>query len=255
MTSKEVRVRGPPFSLPLFAKHSRPAGSATRYASEMRSYVRPSHPRRSVKPAHRHSVRQAAVRADRPLLPPTGLTNDLSVEPAHTVAANPYLDYGRFLTPEGGVLIVYKDLDLRLRHTLWRVLAWSVATGCAGWFLRQDSPVHATWINVLGLMSMGLLNWLVVAKPIEIYRRIEVRPDCLILEGVEIFWRERMEGGLPTLQPEEDGSYILCGVYGTRFVEYGTLRRFDEFDRMPETLAAHLAAAMGQLWEIDPSKS
>jgi hypothetical protein len=38
---------------------------------------------------------------------------------------DPYVDYGRFLTAEGGVLIVYKDLDLRFRHTLWRLFAWT----------------------------------------------------------------------------------------------------------------------------------
>ena len=161
---------------------------------------------------------------------------------------NPYLDYGRFLTPEGGVLLIYKDLDLRWRHTLWRLLAWSVATGSAGWLLYYGSPIHAGWLNVLCFMVTALVNWFIVAKPLEVYRRLEVRPDCLILEGAEVFWRERMDGGLPTLQPDEDGNEILCGVYGTRFVEYGTLRRFDEFDRMPETFAAHLAEAIEQLW-------
>ena len=37
---------------------------------------------------------------------------------------DPYGDYGRFLTAEGGVLLVYKDLDERLRHGLWRSFAW-----------------------------------------------------------------------------------------------------------------------------------
>ena len=168
---------------------------------------------------------------------------------------DPYLDYGRFLTPEGGVLIIYKDLDLRLRHTLWRLLAWSSVTGYTGWFLRDSSPVQATWINVLCFVVIVLWNWLIVANPVEIFRRLEIRPDCLILEGAEVFWHERMEGGRPTLQPDEDGNLILCGVYGTRFVEYGTLRRFDEFDRTPETFAAHLAEAIEQLWDTSRRKN
>ena len=128
---------------------------------------------------------------------------------------DPYLDYGRFLTPAGGVLIIYKDLDLRWRHTFWRLLAWSVATGYAAWHLSHNSPVQATWINVFCLVAIALLNWLIVARPVEVHRRIEVRPDCLILEGADIFWRERMEGGLPMLRSDEDGNQILFGVYGT----------------------------------------
>jgi hypothetical protein len=31
-------------------------------------------------------------------------------------------------------------------------------------------------------------------------------------------------------------------------VEFLTARRFDEFDRMPEVMAAHLQDAMRQLW-------
>ena len=38
---------------------------------------------------------------------------------------DPYVDYGRVLTPEGGILIAYKDLDTRLRHTIWRLFAWT----------------------------------------------------------------------------------------------------------------------------------
>src|ERR1700681_4169471 len=45
---------------------------------------------------------------------------------------DPYVDYGRCLTPEGGILIIYKDLDLRLRHTLWRLFVWTVSTGGEG---------------------------------------------------------------------------------------------------------------------------
>ena len=167
---------------------------------------------------------------------------------ASSAPTNPYLDYGRFLMPEGGVLIVYKDLDLRWRHTLWRLLAWCSATGYAGWYLGHDSPVQNLSLNALCFIVVALLNWLIIAKPVEVYSRLEVRPDCLILEGTEVFWRERMESGLPELVPDEDGNQILCGIYGTRFVEYGTLRRFDESDRMPETFAAHLAEAIGQLW-------
>ena len=42
---------------------------------------------------------------------------------------------------------------------------------------------------------------------------------------------------------------VLCGIYGTRFVEYLTLHRFDdEFDRTGDVFKAHLQEAMMQLW-------
>lgn len=39
-------------------------------------------------------------------------------------------------------------------------------------------------------------------------------------------------------------------VYGMRLVEYLTVRRFDELDRTPEVIAAHLQDAMRQLWAV-----
>lgn len=52
---------------------------------------------------------------------------------------DPYVDYARVLTPEGGIKIVYKDLDERLRHTLRRLLLWSCATALEGWILLVTS--------------------------------------------------------------------------------------------------------------------
>jgi hypothetical protein len=161
---------------------------------------------------------------------------------------DPYLDYGRFLTPEGGVLFAYKDLDLRLRYTLWRMFAWSCATGFALWILLDHSPVENGWIRLALLILVGVLNYVIVSKPVEVYRRAEIRPDCMILEGKDVFWREKMEAGVPSFRPDPDGNRILCGIYGSRFVEYLTVRRFDDNDRMPEVFAAHLEEAMTQLW-------
>jgi hypothetical protein len=162
--------------------------------------------------------------------------------------ADPYQDYGRFLTPEGGVLIVYKDIDERLRHGLWRAFAWTAATGFETWLLLHYSPVQSEAINVACLLILAVLNFFIVVKPVEIYRKVEIRPDCMILEGAEVFWLRLMENGLPAFQKNEEGNQVLTGVYGSRFVEYLTVRRFDEFDRMPEVFAAHLQQAMQQLW-------
>jgi hypothetical protein len=161
---------------------------------------------------------------------------------------DPYEDYARSLTPEGGILICYKDYDRRLRHTLWRLFAWSVSTGGEAWLLLANSPLHARWISILCLLAMALINWLIVRKPVEIHRRIEIRPDCMIVEGADVFWLRLMENGWPSFHRDEDGDQVLSGIYGTRFVEYLTVPRFDEFDRAAEVFAAHLQDAMRQLW-------
>ena len=70
----------------------------------------------------------------------------------------------------------------------------------------------------------------------------------MILEGTDVFWLRLMETGRPTFRADEDGNQVLCGVYGTRFVEYLTVRRFDDNDRMPEVFAAHLQEAMRAIW-------
>lgn len=162
---------------------------------------------------------------------------------------DPHVDYGRFLTPEGGMLFCYKDIDQRWRHLVWRVFAWTASSGAEGWFLLHHSPVQSTWITVLAWLALAIFNWLIVAKPVEIYRRVEVRPDCMIIDGAEVFWQRLMEGGMPSFQPDEKGNMLFCGIYGTRFVEYFTARRFDELDRTPEVFANGLQKAMTQLWE------
>jgi len=173
---------------------------------------------------------------------------DANIRQQPTFTFDPYFDYGRSLTPEGGLLIIYKDIDERLRHTIWRVVVWSMFTGFEAWTLFQKSPIHALWIKILCLIAAAVLNWLIVRKPVELYRRVEIRPDCMILDGYDVFWASFIEGGLPSFRPDEKGNQRLCGIYGTRFIEYLTVRKFDENDRMPEVMAAHLQQAMMQLW-------
>ena len=164
-------------------------------------------------------------------------------------APDPYVDYGRFLTPEGGVLFTYKDLDLRVRYTLWRICAWALSTASEAWFLFTHSPLQTDWINGLALLAIGLLNWIIVAKPMEVYRTVEVRPDCMIIEGADVFWARQMEGAWPSFKPDAEGNQVCNGIYGSRFVEYFTVRRFDEFDRMPEVFDLHWREVTQQLWE------
>jgi hypothetical protein len=218
------------------------------YTQLMRPHRRAPMARVVTRPAAllRKVARSDAIVAERSQFPLPALS-----APEACIEPDPYVDYGRFLTPEGGILIVYKDLDLRLRHTLWRVFAWTTFTGLEGSFVMQHSLVPSMWMNLAALIVVALVNWLVVRKPVELYRRIEIRPDCLIMEGGDVFWRRFMESGWPAFRPDNAGNQVLSGIYGTRFVEYLTVRRFDEYDRMQEVLAAHLHDAMRQLWSFN----
>lgn len=217
----------------------------------MRQFIRRERPPRraqTIRKLARPTFAPRVVMRTPLAIPQRQLAAPIAHDFAPSFQPNPYVDYGRFLTPEGGILIHYKDIDQRLRHTLWRLSAWAMSTGFEGWYLFNDSPVHAEWINLVCLAVTAVVNGLIVAKPVELYRSVEIRPDCLILEGSDVFWARNMEGGFPSFRPDEEGNQILCGIYGTRFVEYLTLRRFDEYDRQPEVFASHLRQAMQQLW-------
>lgn len=191
---------------------------------------------------------RTVVRAARPAFDRTIAAAPQTVATPTGHKSDPYLDYARSLTSEGGILIVYKDLDLRLRFLLWRIFAWTAATGFETWFLLYRSPVQSSWVNVLCWLAVAGINFLIVWKPPELYRTVEIKPDCMIIEGKDVFWLAKMENGWPAFHPDEEGNQVLSGIYGTRFVEYLTVRRFDEYDRSPEVFAAHLTDAMQQLW-------
>jgi hypothetical protein len=195
-------------------------------------------------------VSQALGRTEAPVIQRTPQTANANEAASTGFQPDPYLDYGRFLTAEGGILLIYKDLDERLRQTLWRLSAWSAFTGSETWFLLHHSPARTGWLNFIAFLAVAVLNWLIVRKPVEVYRQIEIRPDCLIMDGTDLFWRRWMEVSWPAFKADENGNQVLCGIYGARFIEYLTARRFDEQDRMPEVFAAHLQDAMQQLWSL-----
>jgi hypothetical protein len=161
---------------------------------------------------------------------------------------NPSPAYSRTLTKEGGVLIRYKDIDDRWRYRIWRWGAWITATAFEGWLLFTAAPPHKNWVNVAGVLAAGFINFLILRKPIELHRSLEIRPDCLVMDGTQAFFLELMEGELPQFFEDDDGNLVLAGFYGTRFVEYATARRFDDADRMPDVFAAHFKQATEQLW-------
>jgi hypothetical protein len=211
----------------------------------------PSIRRRASLPIRPARAARAPVVGKRPeaigALPP-GLT---SFTAPHTA----FVDYQRELTPEGGILITYKDYDMRWRHTIWRVFAWCTATGFEFWLIANYSPVAGWWINAACLVLAAGVNWLIVMKKAEIYRSLEIRHDGMIVEGEDVFWLRLIESNWPTLKADEkdQDKHILCGIYGNRFVEYTTSHRLDELDRTPEILATHLHDAMVKLWSDNAS--
>jgi hypothetical protein len=174
----------------------------------------------------------------------TALLHD-AIEP------NAYAGYKRVLTADGGIHITYRNVDMRWRHTIRRILVWTASTVVGGWLLLYHEPLLGDGLNFLCLIALSVVTWLIVRRPVTIYCTVEIRPDGLVLDGKEVFWRERMEGGPPTFQPAEDeeNTLVLGGIYGTRFVEFIKAHRFDENDRTAELLATHVQDAIEQIWE------
>lgn len=176
----------------------------------------------------------------------------IDAEPAPVASpagADPYGGYSRQLTRDGGILLTYRDADIRWRYTVWRVLAWTAFTWFEGWILFGPSaPLESGGTNFFCLLAAALVNFLIVRKPITAGHSVEIRPDGMIIDGKSVFWIGLMQAGWPTFQRDEDGNIILSGIYGTRFVEYATPHPLDENDRTGDVLAAHVQAAMQQLW-------
>ena len=236
-----------------FPKHFAPEAPRRSYAGVMPRLVPIARPQRTnhvAREFHRPALtRRAVAWSQRPVPYRDG---SAAVPPSSAWAEpepDPYVDYGRWLTPEGGILIIHKDFDLRLRHTLWRLFAWTLATGGEAWHLLHHPLLRTGWILVSCIITVAIINWRIVRKPVEVYRKVEIRPDCLIIEGTDVFWRRFMEdAGFPRFMPGNNGEQIFCGIYGTRFVEYLIIRKFDEFDRGAEVCKAHIRDAMLQLW-------
>jgi hypothetical protein len=115
-------------------------------------------------------------------------------------------------------------------------------------FLFNQPLVQDDTGRIVLLAIFALINWLIVRQPVEIYRKVEIRPDCLIIDRKDIFWVEFMECAWPEFKRNGDDSLVLCGTYGTRLVEYLTIRSFDELDRGTAVFIAHFQDAMQQLW-------
>lgn len=163
---------------------------------------------------------------------------------------DPFPDYARMFTADGSVRFVYKDVDERMRLLVAKVAIWTLATCVTFWFAHKARPIEPAIWNYLGALAMsGLYAWLVYG-PAELYRSLEIKPDCMVLDDEDTFWTQHMQMGFPSFRPGEDGHQVLRGIYGTRWVEFLTLRAFDELDRTPAVLSAQIAEAMRQLWML-----
>ncbi len=208
------------------------------YDAPMRNHVRLPRPQRTSRGAQRAPRPTAAPRrASRSALP--RLIREIRVEARPSVSRviainrdiaptprvelpeietgpDPYVDYGRYLTAEGSILICYKGIDDRWRHTIWRLLAWSVATFVDSYFVFQPAdPLHKA-LGIFCLLVAAIINWLIVRKPVEAHRQVEIRPDCMVIDGTDIFWLRKMEAGWPSIRPDDSRkAMVLSGTYGT----------------------------------------
>jgi hypothetical protein len=160
---------------------------------------------------------------------------------------NPYIDYSRTLTREGGIKIVFKDHDASFWQMIWHLVVWLGPTAI-GWLVISHSSITGDVRRDICLALLGGTVGYFVGWPAGVFRSIEIRPDCMILDDRQVFWATHMQAGWPQLRPNPDGSLILAGIYGTRHIEYMSIRRGDPLDAAPEVLAIHLQDAMQRLW-------
>jgi len=177
-------------------------------------------------------------------------TQDLNVETS--VVRNrrrPFDGYTRVLTSDGGILISYTDRDDSIVYTVLRVFTWVVTTGVGGWLLSIHGQLE-TAAGLVSLAVLALLAWLIVRRKLKALHAVEIRADCMVVDGRDIFWADDIGENWPELKTKDDGPdrLVIAGICGTRFVEYMTANRFDECDRTPELLAENLKNAMEQLW-------
>lgn len=162
---------------------------------------------------------------------------------------SPLNGYVRVLTPEGGILILYRDQNRGLLLTSLRVITWLAVTGMGGWLLFFVSSLSFLKCLAMFVLLM-LVAWLLVRWKVVVPHSVEIRSDCMIVDGVDVFYAEDIGDNWPELQAkdEDPDRMVICGVCGTRFIDYLTANRLDKNDRTPEVLAEDLEAAMEQLW-------
>jgi hypothetical protein len=139
---------------------------------------------------------------------------------------SPFKDYTRLLTPEGGVLIFYMDQDRGLFLAMLRVFTWTIATGLGGWLIFFESPLNVVQC-LLTLALLMFVNFRIVRRPVEVTHSVEIRSDAMIVDGMDVFYAEDIGDNWPELEMKDDDPdrMVICGVCGTRFIEYMTANR------------------------------
>ena len=179
-----------------------------------------------------------------PAIPPLA-----SLTPPAPRAPNPYGAYERHFTMDGGVRFIVPEGVLS-----WNAVFWDIAGSLSGAVLGGSlfdaliltvvpEAMPPSWTYFL----FGMVTYFFICTAPETHW-IEIRPDCMILDGRDVFWLTNMELGWPMLRAEVNGEWTLVGTYGTRNIEFLKLRKTDENDRTAEVFASHLQRAMQQLW-------
>lgn len=152
------------------------------------------------------------------------------------VRKSPFLDYERILTPQGGILILYKDRARGWFYMFLRLIAWFVLTGMGAWVLGQCAlpPFKA----LFWFLIICAVNLFCVTRKIRFRHSVEVQHDRMILDGKHVFWARDIGTNYPELKIKDDdpSRMVICGICGTRLVEYMTANRIDDNDRTPEVL-------------------
>jgi len=162
---------------------------------------------------------------------------------------SPFNGYSRSLTPDGGILITYKDLN---RSLLCRSLRVFSCVALSGACLAPILDLEAfSWAQAASVGTLALANWIILKFKVRKGHAVEVRPDCMIIDGTDIFLADDIgDENWPTLHhdPDDEGHQFIGGICGTRFIEYMTVNSLDESDRTPQVLEADLTLAFEQLW-------
>lgn len=161
--------------------------------------------------------------------------------------------YDRSFTAEGGIKHEYRDVERTLPVILGKLCLGTIALVATYYAGAAWSPMQSWWWNLFAYFFLAGVYAFILIRDMYVQRTIEIRPDCMIIEGLDTFWKGNMPLGWPEFRPDENGHLVFAGVYGTRWIEYLTIRRLDEFDRAPEVFAEQVTAAMKSQWEL-PSK-
>lgn len=186
----------------------------------------------------------ADIVRDVPALPPI---EALVLPDRHS--PNPYGDYERHFMPDGSVRLLVPEGRISWM-TLFTDIANSLAGATIGWFIVSVLAEAMTGGSAdVGPMFLifGIITYVFVCTPPAMHS-VEIKPDCMVLDDQDVFWASQFELSFPNLGPDVNDEWKLTGIYGTRFIEFLSIRKHDDNDRTPELAAMHLQRAMQQLW-------